>query len=61
MHPDEFRRAPGPASPFSLLSHHAAMLRALRRLRALACVLPDADPRPAAAAPVHALPVPRAA
>lgn len=61
MQPDEFRRAPGPASPFSPLSHHAAMLRVLRHLHVLHCVLPDAEPLPAAAAPAHALPVPRAA
>lgn len=61
MKPDDARRAPGPASPFSPLSHHAAMLRALRHLSALRCVLPDADPRPAAAAPAPFVHVPRAA
>ena len=61
MNPVEFRRTPGPASPHAPLSHHAAMLRVLRHLHVLHCVLPDADPRPAAAAPALTVPVPRAA
>jgi len=60
MNPDALHRPLWPPAAATPLRHHAAMLRVLRHRHLLGCVLPDADPRPAAA-PAASTRVPRAA